>query len=105
MKAMKFLRNFFRSKAAVFSVSILGLILAIAISLCVGVVMYSPAELLEMLDILRYLRFPRVMAAVFAGAGLAGAGVIIQTLLGNSLKASSKRCSMWMYRETNIPLN
>lgn len=50
MKAMKFLRNFFRSKAAVFSVSIPGLILAIAISLCVCVVMYSPAELLEMPD-------------------------------------------------------
>ena len=71
VKAMKFLRNFFRSKAAVFAVSILALILAIVISLCVGVVMYSPAELLKMPDILRYIRFPRVMAAVFAGAGLA----------------------------------
>lgn len=47
--------------------------------------MYIPAQLLERPDILRYIRFPRVMAAVFAGAGLAGAGVIIQTLLGNSL--------------------
>ena len=82
---MRFLQNFFHSKAAVFAVSILSLILAIAISLCVGVVMYSPAELLELPDILRYIRFPRCVAAVFAGAGLAGAGVIIQTLLGNSL--------------------
>lgn len=82
---MKFLRNFFCSKAAVFIVSILVLILTIVISLCVGVVMYLPAELLEMPDILRYIRFPRCVAAVFAGAGLAGAGVIIQTLLGNSL--------------------
>ena len=82
---MKFLRNFFQSKKTVFAVSILVLLLAIVISLCVGVVMYTPAQLLEMPDILRYIRFPRVLAAVFAGAGLAGAGVIIQTLLGNSL--------------------
>ena len=82
---MKFLRSFFQSKKTVFAVSILALLLAIVLSLCVGVVMYTPAQLLEMPDILRYIRFPRVMAAVFAGAGLAGAGVIIQTLLGNSL--------------------
>lgn len=82
---MRFLRSFFQSKKTVFAVSILVLLLAIVISLCVGVVMYTPAQLFEMPDILRYIRFPRVMAAVFAGAGLAGAGVIIQTLLGNSL--------------------
>ena len=82
---MRFLRSFFLSKKTVFAVSILALLLAIVISLCVGVVMYTPAQLLEMPDILRYIRFPRVIAAVFAGAGLAGAGVIIQTLLGNSL--------------------
>lgn len=51
---MKFLPNFFRSKAAVFALSILALILVIIISLCVGVVMYSPMQLLEMPDILRY---------------------------------------------------
>lgn len=82
---MKFLRSFFQSKKTVFAVSILALLLAIVLSLCVGVVMYTPAQLFEMPDILRYIRFPRVLAAVFAGAGLAGAGVIIQTLLGNSL--------------------
>ena len=82
---MKFLRTFFPSKKAVFAVSILALLSAIVISLCVGVVMYTPAQLLQLPNILRYIRFPRVMAAVFAGAGLAGAGVIIQTLLGNSL--------------------
>ena len=63
---MKFLRDFFRSKTAVFAVTILSLILAIVISLCVGVVMFSPAELLEMPDILRYILFPRCVAAVFA---------------------------------------
>ena len=85
VKAMKSLPRFFRSKAAVFTGSILALILVMIISLCAGVVMYSPAELLEMPDILRYIRLPRILAAVFAGAGLAGAGVIIQTLLGNPL--------------------
>ncbi len=35
--------------------------------------------------ILLYVRLPRTVAAVFAGAGLAGAGVIIQTLLNNPL--------------------
>lgn len=54
-------------------------------SLCLGAAKYSPAELLENMDILRYIRLPRVLAAIFAGAGLAGTGVIIQTLLGNSL--------------------
>lgn len=82
---MKFLQNFFHSKGTIFAISTLTLILAIIVSLCVGVVMYTPAQLLELPEILRYIRFPRVMAAVFAGAGLAGAGVIIQTLLGNSL--------------------
>ena len=82
---MKSLPSFFRSDRAVFLISLLALIAAILISLCVGVVMYSPTQLLQMPDILRFIRFPRVMAAVFAGAGLAGAGVIIQTLLGNSL--------------------
>ena len=84
-KAMKFLQKFFHSKGAIFAISILALILAIIVSLCVGVVMYTPVQLLELPDILRYIRFPRVIAAVFAGAGLAGSGVIIQTLLANSL--------------------
>ena len=63
----------------------LALLLAITISMCVGVVTYTPAQLLRMPDILKFIRLPRVMASVFAGAGLAGAGVIIQTLLGNAL--------------------
>lgn len=82
---MKFLQKFFHSKGAIFAISILALILAIIVSLCVGVVMYTPVQLLELPDILRYIRFPRVIAAMFAGAGLAGSGVIIQTLLANSL--------------------
>jgi iron complex transport system permease protein len=82
---MRFLHSFFRSDRTVFTVSIMVLLFAVCTSLCMGVVMYTPIQLLEMPDILQYIRFPRVMAAIFAGAGLAGAGVIIQTLFGNSL--------------------
>ncbi len=85
VKAMKFLPNFFRNNRITFSVSIAALLFVVCISLCVGAVTYSPAQLWEMPDILRYIRLPRTIAAVCAGAGLAGAGVIIQTLLGNPL--------------------
>lgn len=71
--------------AALFTVSAAMLILAVIVSLCLGAAKYTPAELLENLDILRYIRIPRVIATIFAGAGLAGTGVIVQTLLGNSL--------------------
>ncbi len=82
---MRSLRSFLHSDTAVFTCSLLALAVTLSVSLCVGVVMYSPADLLLRPDILRYIRFPRVLAALFAGAGLAGAGVIIQTLLGNAL--------------------
>ena len=61
------------------------LLLAMLLALFTGAAGYTPAELIEHGAILRYIRIPRVLAAVFAGAGLAGCGVIIQTLLGNSL--------------------
>lgn len=86
VKAMKNWQTFLhRIKAAVFPVSIAALILAFLWSLCAGAVSYSVSELLALPDIMLYVRFPRVVAALFAGAGLAGTGVIIQTLLGNSL--------------------
>ena len=80
VKAMKFWQSFLRSNYAIFFSSVLVLILAIGVSACVGVVMYTPAEVFQMPDILRYIRLPRVMAAVFAGAGFAGAGVIVQRI-------------------------
>lgn len=70
---------------SIFLISGIALALAIIASLCLGAVSLSLAELLTIPPILRYVRIPRVIAAIFAGAGLAGAGVIIQTLLGNSL--------------------
>ncbi len=82
---MKFLERCFHNNQNIFTISIFALFLTVGFSLCVGVVVYTPAQLFEMPDILRYVRIPRVIAAIFAGAGLAGAGVIIQTLLGNFL--------------------
>lgn len=80
---------FYRIKAvpagALYIVSTLLLAAAVITALCLGAAKYSPVELLENLPILLYIRVPRVIAAVFAGAGFAGGGVIVQTLLGNSL--------------------
>lgn len=70
---------------ALLAVSTLLLLAAMLVSLCLGAAKYTPAQLIQNMDILRYIRVPRVLAAVFAGAGLAGTGVIIQTLLGNTL--------------------
>lgn len=70
---------------ALFCLSFCLLLLAILASLCLGAAKFSPAELIRNRDILHYIRIPRTLAAIFAGAGLAGTGVIIQTLLGNPL--------------------
>jgi len=87
---MKYSQSFFcRIKAVpaavLYLVSIVLLAAAVVLSLCLGAAKYSLAELLANWDILRYIRIPRVIAAIFAGAGLAGGGVIVQTLLGNPL--------------------
>lgn len=68
--------------------------LAVLASLCFGGVSLSPGQLLAVFGgekttaaarILLYVRLPRTAAALFAGAGLAGAGVVIQSLLNNPL--------------------
>lgn len=82
---MKSLRSFLRNERAVIWLSALILLFTAGVSLCVGVVCYTPAQLLELPTIFRYVRLPRVAAAIFAGAGLAGAGVIIQTIFCNGL--------------------
>ena len=61
------------------------LVLLALLSLCFGAVFLSFEDLMGMHDIVRYIRIPRMLAAVFAGMGLAGAGVILQTLLANPL--------------------
>ena len=35
--------------------------------------------------IMRYIRLPRLLAAVIAGAGLSAAGLVMQTVLGNPM--------------------
>ena len=64
------------------------------LSTCLGAVRVPVSDLWAVLlgerstpsaRILLYVRLPRTVAALFAGAGLAGAGVIIQTLLNNPL--------------------
>lgn len=70
------------------------LIFIIIISLFVGSASISPKQLFSMivnrenskaLRIMLYVRIPRVFGAVFAGAGLAVSGSIIQSVLNNSL--------------------
>lgn len=73
-------------------------ILAALLSLTLGVSDVTAADIWGVLcgdresaaaRILLYLRLPRTLAALMAGAGLAGAGVIIQTLLHNPLAGPS----------------
>ena len=72
------------------SVTIAGCLFAALLSLCVGAVWLSPAELLSGTDttagrIFRYARLPRTAACLLAGAGLAVSGAVIQGVLANHL--------------------
>lgn len=71
--------------ALLISLSLIILIIIALSSLMFGAVTLSVKEIFEFHDIVRFIRIPRMLAAVFAGAGLAGAGVILQTLLANPL--------------------
>lgn len=66
-------------------VSLIILILAGLLSLMFGAAFLTLEEIFDFHDIVRYIRIPRMLAAVFSGMGLAGAGVILQTLLANPL--------------------
>lgn len=84
-----------RSPGKILLLAVIGMAAALLLSLSLGgVVFFSPGEILSFLrgetagtsaHIFLYLRLPRTAAALFAGMGLAGAGVIIQTLLDNPL--------------------
>lgn len=77
--------------------AILPLILAavVILSLLLGSVTITPAQLLDILRgndkssaayrILMYVRFPRTIAAVLAGSALAVSGAMIQAVLNNAL--------------------
>lgn len=62
-----------------------GMLLLFACSVCVGAAGYSPAELWADKTILLYARLPRSLGCVLAGAALAGAGFLLQTVLNNAL--------------------
>ncbi len=83
-----------RKNARLFLTSILALGLLIAAAACVGAAKIQAADISGLFTgdytrsgtrILRYVRLPRIVAALFAGAGLAASGAIIQTLLGNPI--------------------
>lgn len=73
-----------------------GMIAAVLLSLCLGAAALSPRELLAVLcgrgdasatSILLYVRLPRTVGCLLAGAALAVSGAIIQTVLANPLAA------------------
>ena len=79
---------------------ILGLAAVLSAVLCmfVGVSRMSPAESAAALfgkgsaadvRIMRNIRLPRVLAALIAGAGLSVSGLVMQTVLGNSMASPS----------------
>jgi len=70
-------------------------IMILILSLCIGSVPVPPGKVLSVLagtceetyinNIILYTRIPRVCAGMIAGAGLSGAGVVIQSVLSNPL--------------------
>lgn len=70
------------------------LTIAVAIALCIGEVNYTPAEVLRILfgegdgihaEILRKLRFPRILLGLIAGGSLSLSGAILQGIFRNPL--------------------
>ena len=85
-------------KAIIISAFIVILVLMFFVCLFVGSAKISLAECFKALvgkstnvnnRIMLYIRLPRVLAAVIAGAGLAVAGLIMQTSLGNVMASPS----------------
>lgn len=81
-----------------FSVSLLILLSAVFLSLCLGAARLTPAQLWQALlagprdtagYIFWYVRLPRTVACLLAGAALSVSGVVIQNVLHNSLASPS----------------
>ena len=85
-----------REGAAVLAM-LLALVLAAILSLCLGAVGLTPKQLVSALlqgpegsvagRIFWFVRLPRTLAALLAGAALAVSGVVLQTVLHNPLAA------------------
>ena len=80
-----------KKKTAVLLVLVLAVLALAVIELLVGSSGMSVRECLNALAgrgetvavrIMRYIRLPRLLAAVIAGAGLSAAGLVMQTVLG-----------------------
>ncbi|MBR2472151.1 MAG: iron ABC transporter permease [Clostridia bacterium] len=78
---MKTLKKFFSNKNIILALGFLALVLFAAISICTG-----PAGMgAKDKTIVLYVRLPRTLACVFAGAGLSVSGAILQRVLANKL--------------------
>ena len=87
----------FRSVPARLALLALAMLGAALLSLCLGAAAVSPREILSVLSgggkgttaasILLYVRLPRTLGCLLAGAALAVSGAVIQTVLANPLAA------------------
>ncbi|MCI8435558.1 MAG: iron ABC transporter permease [Clostridia bacterium] len=90
-------KKFFIHKGVWAALAVLLLLGLTLLSLCVGSVNLSLAEVFGALAdvdspaarIVLYVRLPRTLAALVAGAALAAAGVLLQTVLNNPLASGS----------------
>lgn len=95
---MPFWKKFCTHKGVWAGVAVALLVALTVISLCVGSVHVRFADVFRALfssdldadaRIVRYIRLPRTLAALTAGASLAVAGVLLQTVLNNPLASGS----------------
>ena len=87
----------FRSVPARLALLALAMLGAALLSLCLGAAAVSPREILSVLSgggkgttaasILLYVRLPRTLGCLLAGAALAVSGAVVQTVLANPLAA------------------
>ena len=78
---MKSLKKFFSNKKIILSLGFAALVVFAFLSICTGPSGIGFAEK----TILVYVRLPRTIACIFAGAGLAVSGAILQRVLANKL--------------------
>lgn len=82
-----------KSKISIITILVVLVLVAAVFSICIGAVFYSPLELFTKdsqsvaYKILHYSRIPRTCCSLLAGAALAVAGAVIQTVLANPLAA------------------
>lgn len=92
---MKRFLTFFSDKRVIIALIFVALVLCVFVGIFVGSVSLSPSEVINALfsgnpddanfRIIVYVRLPRILGALLAGASLAVAGAVLQTVLDNSL--------------------